>query len=608
MANPTDRAAVLDIIERQADRSNIPREDFLRFAYIETGGKFNANAHNTDSGAKGLFQFIPGTAKAYGLAGREFDPEANTAAAASLYEGNRRQIVARHDQTGRPFLSGAENPNGLDMYLAHQQGAAGYGSIQSAIATGNFSLGSTRGNIMGNISSRDFEQITGHPYSTVRGMDDRELATSFTQYWNTKYSAISIPDRGITASAALPGQRDALADGVLQRGERGNDVRALQESLNQLGFRDAQGGSLETNSAIYGQRTAEAVRSFQQANGLEPTGKADERTREALTAQQGRPAAERNQPAEPQARANGGATWPAPGNDQINRADKPREGHGEFGTARSGGRTHGGIDIQGNVGDPIVAFAGGKVTVSPNNGAAGNTVRITHDDGSVTKYFHLRDFSVRNGERVEAGEQIGTMGRSGNTPAKGDTHLHFELWRDGRKIDPLPELRAAERGGDGARPAPASSGVLRSGANGAEVKALQEQLNQLGYKGADGKPLETRSGTFGPQTEHALRSFQQDRGIGVDGAFGKQSREAMTQQLRAGGASTHGQQEGGEGQSSFVDRMLNAARNADVSGIQKTIEDYASTLKSQWDKQVQQNQQVQQATPDAAKPSTDPQR
>jgi len=601
MANPNDRGAVLDIIERQAERSNIPREDFLRFAYIETGGNFNANAHNRDSGAKGLFQFMPSTAREFGINGREFDPAVNTEAAASLYARNRTQITNRQAQTGHEFLSGADAPNGLDMYLAHQQGGGGYASIQAAIATGSFSRDDTRRNILGNVSARDFEQVTGQPFASVRGMNDRDLATSFTSYWTAKYAAIEIADRGITASAQLPGARERqapLADGVLQRGERGDEVRALQESLNQMGFRDAQGGTLETNSGIYGQRTAEAVRAFQQANGLEPSGKADERTREAVTAQQARPDGERNQPLEPQARTAAGTAWPTPGNDQINRADKPREGHGEFGTPRSGGRTHGGIDIQGNVGDPIVAFAGGKVTVSPNNGAAGNTVRITHDDGSVTKYFHLDEFSVRNGARVEAGQQIGTMGRSGNTPAQGDTHLHFELWRDGRKIDPLPELRGAERtAADHQQPVraePGNAATLRNGAKGADVVALQEQLNQLGYKGADGKPLEVRSGVFGPQTEHALRSFQADRGIGVDGAFGKESREALGQQLRAGTASGHGPHQGGEGQSSFVDRMLSAARNADVGSIQKTIEDYASTLKSQWDKQVQQAEQVQE--------------
>lgn len=608
MASPTNRSAVLDIIERQAERSHIPREDFLRFAHIETGGKFDPNAHNRDSGAKGLFQFVPGTARAYGLTGREFDPVANTEAAATLYERNRTQIVNRQAQTGHPFLSGAEHPNGLDMYVAHQQGGGGYASIQSAISTGRFTRNDTRGNILGNISARDFEQVTGQTYSSIRGMNDHDLATSYTNYWNAKFAAISIPDRGISASAVLPGQRDALADGVLQRGERGNEVRALQESLNALGFRDAKGEQLETHSAIYGQRTAEAVASFQRANGLEPSGKADERTREALTAQHALPEHERHQAGATPARGGGGATWPAPGNSQINQADKPHEGRGEFGTPRSGGRTHGGIDIQGNVGDPVVAFAGGKVSVSPNNGAAGNTVRITHDDGSVTKYFHLDGFSVRNGQRVEAGDQIGTMGRTGNTPAKGDTHLHFELWRDGRKVDPLPELRGTERaaGADASRTAaPSGNGSLRAGAQGAEVVALQQQLNQLGYKGADGRPLETRSGMFGPQTEHALRAFQTDRGIGVDGVLGRESREAMSQQLRAGTSSSHGPHQGSEGQSSFVDRMLTAVRSGDVGTIQSTIEDYASSMRIQWEKQLQQNNQVNQ---DATKSTQDPQR
>ncbi|MGO4611136.1 hypothetical protein AB4142_32880, partial [Variovorax sp. 2RAF20] len=87
----------------------------------------------------GLFQFVPSTAAEFGLTGREFDPAANTEAAAALYARNRTQIVDRQAQTGHSFLSGAEQPNGLDMYLAHQQGGGGYASIQRAIATGEFS-------------------------------------------------------------------------------------------------------------------------------------------------------------------------------------------------------------------------------------------------------------------------------------------------------------------------------------------------------------------------------------------------------------------------------------------------------------------------------------
>ena len=61
---------------------------------------------------------------------------------------------------------------------------------------------------------------------------------------------------------------------------------------------------------------------------------------------------------------------------------------------------------------------------------------------------------------------------------------------------------------------------------------MQQQLNQLGYHGADGRPLETTSGKFGPQTEHALRAFQADRGLKVDGEYGDRSRAALAASTR----------------------------------------------------------------------------
>ncbi|MNM37894.1 Murein hydrolase activator NlpD precursor [compost metagenome] len=612
MASTHDRKEVLDIIEKQAERSGIPREDFLRFAYIETGGNFNPDANNTKSGAKGLFQFVPTTAKEFGLTGHEFDPAANTRAAADLYERNRDQIVDRSEKTGRPFLSGSAEPNGMDMYLAHQQGGGGYASIQSAIATGEFSRDDTRKNLVNNISSRDFERVTGQPYESISGMNDRDLASSFTQYWQGKYSAIEIADRGITASASLPGAQSrpsALADGVLQRGERGDDVRSMQESLNQLGARDGQGNTLETNSGIYGKNTQEAVRGFQQANSLEVTGRADEATRDAIKAQLALPENQRNSIERPAPQARGeGATWPAPGNDQINAADKAGEGRGEFGTRRSGGRTHGGVDIQGEVGDPIVAFGGGRVTVTPNNGAAGNTVRITHDDGSMTKYFHMDEISVRNNQRIEAGEPIGTMGRTGNTPKHGDTHLHFELWRDGRKVDPLPELRGAEHGAGHSGKATGEQ-TLRAGAKGPAVAELQEQLGRLGYKDAQGNPL-ARDGVFGDATRHAVEDMQRAEGLKVDGVVGPQSRAALQSHAheRGDGAPSKpadAAQESG----SFVERMFNAARSGDGASVQKAITDFTSTLSQPWAQQAQEPAaQTQTQAQDAARNSGDPQR
>ncbi|WP_334180653.1 peptidoglycan-binding protein [Pseudoxanthomonas sp.] len=602
MASQYTREQILDIIERQAQESGIPREDFLRFTYIETGGRFNPDASNP-SGAKGLFQFMPDTAEQYGISGREFDPVANTRAAAALYSDNLGDISRGQARSGHDFLSGNETPSGLDLYLAHQQGAAGYASIQNAIEDGEFTRTNTRRNILNNISNLDVERLTGRAPSDLRGLSDRDLATTYAQYWNGKFAAINIPDRGIQAGqpdAAVRERTSPLADGVLQSGERGEEVRALQTSLNQLGFRDGRGAELETRSGIYGGKTQEAVRAFQVANQLEATGNADERTREAIALQLALPEQERNraQSVEAQQR-EGGLAWPTPGNLDINQADKPREGRGEFGTPRSGGRRHGGIDIEGNVGDPVVAVAGGTVVVRPNNDAAGNTVHVRHDDGTLTKYFHLDEFSVRNGQRVEAGRQIGTMGRTGNTPAQGDTHLHFEMWRDGRQVDPLLHLQGTER--DAAVPARATSAeVLRDGVSGASVRELQQQLNQLGYRGADGQPLETTSGKFGPQTQHALRAFQEDRGLKVDGEYGDRSRAAMATATPAvvrdatPAESTSQSARGEDAQRSFVDRMFSAMHGGDDRAMRQALDDYLKTPAGQGWQQKEQHVADQQ--------------
>lgn len=212
---------------------------------------------------------------------------------------------------------------------------------------------------------------------------------------------------------------------------------------------------------------------------------------------------------------------------------------------------------------------------------------MRHDDGTLTKYFHLDAFSVRNGQRVEAGQQIGTMGRTGNTPAQGDTHLHFEMWRDGRQVDPLPHLQGAER--DAAVPArTATPEVLRDGSSGAAVRELQQRLNELGYRGVDGRPLETVSGKFGPQTEHALRDFQTDRALKVDGVFGARTRDALsasaTEPSAAAARRDNGREEGG--QREFVDKLFSAMRDGDATAMQRAMDDYLKTAAGQeWKKE-----------------------
>jgi putative chitinase len=81
--------------------------------------------------------------------------------------------------------------------------------------------------------------------------------------------------------APIATQRNALADGVLRQGERGDQIKAMQETLTKLGYRDAQGRELVPD-AHFGARTEDALRAFQRDHGLKDDGIAGPRTLEAL--------------------------------------------------------------------------------------------------------------------------------------------------------------------------------------------------------------------------------------------------------------------------------------------------------------------------------------
>ncbi|WP_434213418.1 peptidoglycan DD-metalloendopeptidase family protein [[Pseudomonas] boreopolis] len=124
-------------------------------------------------------------------------------------------------------------------------------------------------------------------------------------------------------------------------------------------------------------------------------------------------------------------SWPVPGYTKLNEADKPREGRGEFGSPRNTARgrsTHTGIDIEAPTGARVVAAADGAVVdIKPNPSTTyGNQVVIDHGDGVFTQSAHLDTVLVKPGVLVNGGQDIGTVGRTGNTPALGDSHLHFE--------------------------------------------------------------------------------------------------------------------------------------------------------------------------------------
>jgi murein DD-endopeptidase MepM/ murein hydrolase activator NlpD len=94
---------------------------------------------------------------------------------------------------------------------------------------------------------------------------------------------------------------------------------------------------------------------------------------------------------------------------------------------------HTGLDFAGPVGTPIHAAASGKVVSSGYQGAYGNQIIIDHGDGYQTTYNHLSGIGVSVGDKVSTGDQIGKRGSTGNSTG---AHLHFEVTKDGKFVDP----------------------------------------------------------------------------------------------------------------------------------------------------------------------------
>ncbi|QCK14488.1 peptidoglycan DD-metalloendopeptidase family protein [Mangrovivirga cuniculi] len=96
-------------------------------------------------------------------------------------------------------------------------------------------------------------------------------------------------------------------------------------------------------------------------------------------------------------------------------------------------KVHGGIDFAAKEGTPVVASGAGKVIHAKIKGNWGNLVIIDHGDGLISRYAHLQGFDVKIGEEVSEGDVIGKVGNTGKSTGP---HLHFEIERNGKKLDP----------------------------------------------------------------------------------------------------------------------------------------------------------------------------
>jgi murein DD-endopeptidase MepM/ murein hydrolase activator NlpD len=100
---------------------------------------------------------------------------------------------------------------------------------------------------------------------------------------------------------------------------------------------------------------------------------------------------------------------------------------------------HSGVDFRAPTGTPVRAVAAGKIIEAGYNGGYGRMVEIDHGFGITTRYAHLYSIAVNEGDRIEKGALLGSVGSTGRSTGP---HLHYEVRLDDDATDPMRFVRA----------------------------------------------------------------------------------------------------------------------------------------------------------------------
>ncbi|HYC68623.1 MAG TPA: peptidoglycan DD-metalloendopeptidase family protein [Brevundimonas sp.] len=145
-------------------------------------------------------------------------------------------------------------------------------------------------------------------------------------------------------------------------------------------------------------------------------------------------------------------------------------------------RMHQGIDFAAGTGTPVVAPADGVVVEARRWGGYGNWLRIRHSNGLETGYGHLSRYAsgMRAGQRVRQGQVVAFVGSTG---ASTGPHLHYEIWRGGRRINPAG-VRTTE-------------GTILAGADLAAFRAEKARIDRIIAAGGERRPEVQRASLGG---------------------------------------------------------------------------------------------------------------
>lgn len=105
-----------------------------------------------------------------------------------------------------------------------------------------------------------------------------------------------------------------------------------------------------------------------------------------------------------------------------------------------GSQLHRGIDFNAKVGDPVLAVADGVVSFADSRSGYGRTVEVDHSNGYVTRYAHNSRLTVKVGDLVRVGQEVAKAGSTGRSTG---AHVHFEVWENGRVVNPRKFLGTA---------------------------------------------------------------------------------------------------------------------------------------------------------------------
>ncbi len=98
-------------------------------------------------------------------------------------------------------------------------------------------------------------------------------------------------------------------------------------------------------------------------------------------------------------------------------------------------KMHYGMDFTAPKGTPVYASGDGKISRADNNSSGyGKHIRIEHGYGYLSLYGHLSEYNVKVGQKVKRGDLIGFVGSTGRSEAP---HLHYEVWKDEERINPI---------------------------------------------------------------------------------------------------------------------------------------------------------------------------